>query len=132
MFAEFLSSGDSLRVYEGKNLVFASRKDRLLPLLEYVDNLAARHTGVSVFDKIVGNAAALLCIKAGSQEVCSPLGSRLAAATLDKHGIEHRLTKIVPYIQRSEDKGMCPMEKLSIGKEPDEFYQLIKEKTDRP
>lgn len=132
LFDEFLSSGDSLRVYEGKNLVFASRKDRLLPLLEYIDTLAAQHTGAVVFDKIVGNAAALLCIKAGCRKVCSPLGSRLAASTLDRHGIEHRLTRIVPYIQKSEGEGMCPMEELSIGKEPEEFYHLVKEKMSRP
>ena len=132
LFDEFLSSGDSLRVYEGKNLIFASRKDRLLPLLEYIDTLAAQHTGVFVFDKIIGNAAALLCIKAGCREVSGPLGSRLAVSTLDKHGIEYRLTRIVPYIQKSEGEGMCPMEKLSIDKGPEEFYQLIKEKIDRP
>lgn len=132
LFDEFLSSGDSLRVYEGKDLVFASRKDRLQPLLEYIDTLATRHTGVIVFDKIVGNAAALLCIKARCQEVSSPLGSRLAATTLDKHGIEYRLTRIVPYIQKSEGEGMCPMEELSVGKEPEEFYRLVKEKMSRP
>jgi len=132
LFDEFLRSGDSLRVYEGKSLVFASRKDRLLPLLEYIDTLAAQHTGVFVFDKIIGNAAALLCIKAGCREVSGPLGSRLAATTLDKHGIEYRLTRIVPYIQKNEGEGMCPMEELSIDKGPEEFYQLIKEKIDRP
>jgi len=132
LFDEFLRSGDSLRVYEGKSLVFASRKDRLLPLLEYIDTLAAQHTGVFVFDKIIGNAAALLCIKAGCREVSSPLGSQLAATTLDKHRVEYRLTRIVPYIQKSDGEGMCPMEKLSIDKGPEEFYQLIKGKIDRP
>jgi hypothetical protein len=132
LFAEFLGSGDSLRVYEGKDLVFASRKDRLLPLVEYIDTAATQHTGVFVFDKIIGNAAALLCIKASCREVSSPLGSRLAATTLDKHGIEYRLSRIVPYIQKSEGEGMCPMEELSIDKEPEEFYRLIKEKMGRP
>jgi len=132
LFDEFLHSGDSLRVYEGKALLFASRKDRLLPLLEYIDTLAAQHTGVVVFDKLVGNAAALLCIKGGCREVCSPLGSRLAARTLDGHGIEYRLRRIVPYIQKRDGEGVCPMEELSIGKEPDEFYQLVKEKINRP
>ena len=132
LFDEFLGSGDSLRVYEGEALVFASRKDRLLPLLEYIDTLAAQHTGVFVFDKITGNAAALLCIKASCREVSSPLGSRLAATTLDKHGIEYHLTRIVPYIQKSEGEGMCPMEEMSIGKGPEEFYRLVKEKMSGP
>ena len=84
LFNEFLASDDTLWVYEGDQLVFSSSEDRLLPLLEYIDKLMPHHQQVVVFDKIMGNAAALLSIKAGCQEVCSPLGSQLAVQTLDK------------------------------------------------
>ena len=74
----------------------------------------------------MGNAAALLSIKANCYEVYSPLGSQLAVMTLDKYGIKHNLTKIIPCIQKPDGEDMCPMERLSIDKEPEEFYETIK------
>ena len=120
LFHDFLTSGDTLRVYEGSNLLFASEKARLLPLFEYIDKFASGHH-VVIFDKIMGNAAALLSVKAGCQKVYSPLGSQLAITTLDSYRIRYHLTEIVPYITRPNGEDMCPMEKLSIGKKPEEF-----------
>jgi hypothetical protein len=125
LFGEFLTSKNTLRVYEGSNLIFTSDKDRLLPLVEYIDKLASQHHNVVIFDKIVGRAAALLFIKADCREVYSPLGSQLAIEVLEKYGIKHHRTQIVPCIQKP-NKDMCPLEALSIGKEPEEFYRLIK------
>lgn len=73
----------------------------------------------------MGNAAALLSIKAGCREVYSPLGSQLAIKTLEKYGIKYHLVEIVPYILQPDGRKMCPMEKLSIDKEPEEFYKLV-------
>ena len=126
LFNEFLLSGDTLRVYKGNRLLFSSSKDRLLPLLEYIDRFAPHHQQVVIFDKIMGNAAALLSVKASCQQVYSPLGSQLAVKTLDKYGIKYHLTEIVPYIQKANGEDMCPMEKLSINKEPEEFYEAVK------
>ena len=126
LFDEFLTSGNTLHVYEGDKLIFASHKDRLLPLVEYIDKFAPYHRNVVILDKIMGRAAALLCVKASCQEVYSPLGSQLAVEVLDEYSIKHHLTRIVPYIQKPSQEDMCPMEALSIGKEPEEFYQLIK------
>jgi len=125
-FSEFLTSGDSLQVYEGNKLIFASIQDRLLPLLEYIDRFAAHHRQVVIFDKVVGRAAALLCVKAGCREVYSPLGSQLAIKALDKYGIKYHLAKVVPYIQQLNHEDMCPMEELSLDKGPEEFYEAIR------
>ena len=125
LFDEFLSTDDTLRVYKGSKLIFASDKDRLLPLVEYIGKFACRHRNVVIFDKIMGRAAALLCIKANCREVFSPLGSQLAVEVLGKRGIKYHLTRTVPCIQTPDEK-MCPIEALSIGKEPEKFYQLIK------
>ena len=126
-FDAFLNGNDTLRVYKGRNLIFASNKDRLLPLVEYIDKFASKHRDVVILDKIMGRAAALLCIKANCQAVYSPLGSQLAIELLEQHGIKHHLSQNVPCIQKPSGEGMCPMELLSFGKEPEEFYQLIKD-----
>ena len=126
LFNEFLTGGNTLQVFEDNELVFTSNKDRLLPLLEYIEDFAPYHREVVIFDKIMGRAAALLCVKASCQEVYSPLGSQLAVKTLDKYGIKYHITKIVPYIQKANGEEMCPMEKLSIDKEPEEFYEALR------
>ncbi len=126
LFDEFLTSGNTLQVYEGDKLIFASHKDRLLPLVEYIARFASNHRNVVIFDKIMGHAAALLCAKANCREVYSSLGSQLAIKALDKYGIRYHLTEIVPCIQKPNQDDMCPMEKLSIGKEPEEFYELLR------
>ena len=125
LFNKFLTSDDTLRVYEGDKLVFVSSKDRLLPLLEYLERFASDYQRVVIFDKIIGNAAALLSIKAKCQEVFSPLGSQLAVKTLEKYSIKYHFSQIIPCIQRADGEDMCPMEKLSLGKSPEEFYQAM-------
>lgn len=126
LFNEFLLSGDTLQVYKDDTLLFSSSKDRLFPLLEYIDRFASNHQPVVIFDKIMGNAAALLSVEARCREVYSPLGSQLAVRTLAKYDLKYHLTEIIPYIQKPNGEGMCPMEKLSINKEPAEFYGVIK------
>jgi len=125
LFSAFLASDDTLRIYLGDELIFSSEKNRLLPLMEYIA-LPLKDAGeqpVTIFDKVMGNAAALLAVKANCREVYSPLGSELGIKTLERFGIEYHLSEIVPYIMRPDGKGMCPMERLSVGKEPEEFYR---------
>ena len=126
LFSAFLSSDDTLRIYLEETLVFSSEKDRLLPLMEYIADYGPGQEPVTIFDKIMGNAAALLAVKVNCREVYSPLGSELAIETLENSGIAYNLSEVVPYIMRPDGKGMCPMEKLSIDKTPDEFYLEMK------
>ncbi len=126
LFNKFLLSGDTLQVYKGAKLLFSSNKGRLLPLFEYIDKFVPYHQEVVIFDKIMGNAAALLSAEVSCREVYSPLGSQIAVKTLDKYGIKYHITEIIPYIQKPDGEEMCPMEKLSLNKEPKEFYEVIK------
>ncbi len=128
LFSAFLASDDTLRIYQDETLVFSSEKDRLLPLMEFIvlQQKDSVQQPVTIFDRIMGNAAALLAVKVNCREVYSPLGSELAVRTLERYGIEYHLSEIVPYIQRPDGKGICPMEQLSINKEPEEFYREMK------
>ena len=126
-FASFTASNDTLRVYRDGKLVFSSQKDQLAPLVEYIDRFGGERRGVVVFDKIAGNAAALLSVIAGAVEVHSPLGSELAIKTFERFGIKYHLVRTVPHIERADGQGMCPMEQLSLGKEPEEFFRLIRQ-----
>jgi len=126
LFNDFLASADTLWVCSGDKLLFTSAKNRLLPLVDYIDKFASQEEGVIVFDRVVGNAAALLLVKAACRKVYSSLGSELAARTLSNHAIEYHFSETVPYIRDASRRGMCPMERLSLNKSPDEFYQVVK------
>jgi hypothetical protein len=126
LYHDFLTSDDTLRIYTGGMLAFTSKKDRLLPLLDYLAAYGAICQTVTIYDKVLGNAAALLAIRANASEVYSPLGSELAVKTLKGRGVKYRFDKTVPYIIRDDGKGMCPMEELSLGKTPEEFYKVMK------
>jgi hypothetical protein len=125
-FHEFLVSSDSLWVYKEDRCLFTSNKGGILPLLEYIEILAPHHRRIIIFDKVVGNAAALLSVKATAKEVYSPLGSELAVKTLCKYDIKYHFTETVPYIQNHNRDDMCPMETLSIDKSPEEFFELAR------
>jgi hypothetical protein len=126
-FQVFLAGNDTLRIYRGRELVFSSQKDRLLPLMEYIAQENGK-TPVLIYDRVMGNAAALLSVKVGAARVFSPLGSELAVKTLKKYGIKYHLDKVVPFIMREDGRALCPMEQLSIGKSPDEFYKIMKDR----
>lgn len=123
LFSQFLVSNDKLRVYRGDRLIFTSGRDGLLSLLEYIDKFSPYEKDVTVFDRVVGNAAALLLRRIFCREAYSLLGSELAVRTLRCFGIGYHFTEIVPYIQNHSQDDMCPMEKLSLSKSPEEFYE---------
>jgi len=122
---DFLASGDSLQVYEADKLIFTSEKAGLLPLLEYIGRFSSRYRQVRIFDKVMGNGAALLSVLANCRKVYSPLGSQLALSTLDKYHISYHITNVVPYIRKTPGGELCPMEKLSLHKGPEEFCAAI-------
>lgn len=127
-FIEFLKSTDTFRVYKGNRLLFSSRKDKLVPMVEYIDNYVPYVKGVLVYDRIVGNAAALLLKTIRCRSVLSELGSDNAIKTLKAAGIKYHFNETVDCIMNDSGQDMCPMERLSLGKNPGEFFTALKER----
>jgi hypothetical protein len=127
-FAAFAKSQDTLRVYKGSRLIFSSNKKMLTPLMEYLENALPLVENVTVYDRITGNAAALLLKSIRASKVLSELGSRNAINTLDEAGIKYNFNKITDCIMNSDGTTICPMEKLSLGKTSEEFYLVLKSK----
>ncbi|HUU08634.1 MAG TPA: DUF1893 domain-containing protein [Dehalococcoidales bacterium] len=129
LLEEFAASRDTLWVYQGTKLIFKSRRKRLSPLLDYIKAFVPQTEGVIIYDRIVGNAAALLLKKALCLTVYSLVASQAAVQSMEKFGISHHFSSIVNHIQVGDD--VCPMEKLAEGKSPDEFYQAVKASVSR-
>jgi hypothetical protein len=128
LYKTFLAGDDTLQIYREGRLIFSSKKERLMPLMEYLKEHGPSKEPLIIFDKVIGNAAACLAVKANANEVYSPLGSELGIKTLKAHNITYHLDETVPYIMRDDGQDMCPMEKLSIDKTPEEFYQEMKKR----
>ncbi len=128
LFKKFLKTEDTLWICLAGNPLFRSTEKGIAPLLTYLQEFPPCLEGVIVFDRVVGNAAALLIKKALGKKVYSLLGSELSAETLKRLGIAYSFLTVVPYISNRTGDDMCPFEKASIGKSPEEFYELVKEK----
>ena len=128
LFNEFVETQDTLWVYLAGNLHFRSVEKGIAPLFTYIQEFTPCPEGAVVFDRVVGNAVALLLKMASCQEVYSLTGSELAIETLKRLGIAHSFLSVTPYIINRTGDDMCPFEKASIGKLPEEFYEFVKQK----
>lgn len=126
LFKSFLESEDTLWILQTDNLLFISKEKGLLPLVTYLDDFSLQLESTTAFDQVVGNAAALLLERAHCREVWSVLGSEVAAQSLRDFGIRYHFQRTVPHILNRDGSDTCPMEKLSIGKSPEEFYEMIR------
>jgi hypothetical protein len=124
LFVSFVQSKNTFMAFKRGRLIFTSQEERLFPVLNFISSNGSEQPWLTFFDKIAGNAAALLAVKAGCRRLYSPLGSENAVKTLEKAHIRYRIDYLVPFIQTPSGE-MCPMEKLSLGKSPEEFYQLL-------
>ena len=128
LLQKFLKTEDTVHIYLAGKLHFRSTQTGIKPLLTYIQEFSPCPEGAVAFDRVVGNAAALLFKKASCAEVYSPIGSQLAAKTLEGFGISYSFLKTIPYIVNRQGDDLCPFEKASLGKSPDEFYEIAREK----
>jgi hypothetical protein len=125
LFESFLKSDDTLWVLKANTPIFQSKKEGIESLLDYIGKFSPCNDDVTVFDRVVGNAAALLLERIRCKKIYSSIGSGYALETLNNQGIPSYFVKVVPYILNRKKDGMCPFEQLSIGKSPEEFYKSI-------
>ena len=121
-------------MYSGDQELFTSRKKGVAPLVDYIKQFLLEPKPVIILDKVIGNAAALLSIKAHAIQIWSPLGSEPAVNTLTRNGIQYHFDKIVPSIQNRDGSAICPMEKLSLTTEdmtPEEFYEALSRRLEK-
>lgn len=108
-----------------KKIIFTSEKRGVEPLIDFIKSL--QNEGIYFLaDKVIGKAAALLCVKAKINYVYTALISTPAKSILSRHSIEFEFDSEVPAIQNRTKTGLCPMEGLSRGvTTPDEMYSKV-------
>jgi len=121
----FASGPWSLIVENKQSVIYRSKEARLLPLLDCIDKHYHEMLGATVLDKMVGRAAALLCVYARVSQILTPLISEGAAETLEESGVPFVGLEKVEQIMNLERTGPCPMEEKATGKTPDQFHESL-------
>ena len=99
-------------------VIAASAEGRgIKPLLSLLDREDGVLRGAVVVDKVIGRAAAAICIQGGAARVHAVLMSEDAAALLAAHGVKASANSTVERIMNREQNGFCPMELASEGLE---------------
>ncbi|EOD00285.1 DUF1893 domain-containing protein [Caldisalinibacter kiritimatiensis] len=99
-------------VKDGK-VLFSSREKGIKPMYMAVSELKENLEGSSVADKVIGKAAAKLCIYGKVKELNTYLISERAIEVLKEEDIIFTFEKSTPYIKNRDKTDMCPVEKLS-------------------
>ncbi len=109
-------------MWQNDKIIFRSKKSGVRGLLDFVNKRGNRYNNLVIFDRIVGRGAALLAIYLKAKIVYGELGSKSAAKALREYKIEFHFRQTCANILNRDKSGLCPIEKLSLGKTPEEFY----------
>jgi hypothetical protein len=106
--------GYSLVAFKQDEFFFSSLQRGITPLVALCEKNAARDE-LSLADKVIGKAAALLCVRCGVKTLYAKVLSEEALAVLEASDINTEYEELVPYIENRSGDGKCPMESLAQG-----------------
>ncbi|MBG0788180.1 MAG: DUF1893 domain-containing protein [Anaerolineaceae bacterium] len=117
-----MTNSPSMQVLLDDQVLYSSTGKWLYPLFDLEDYLQ-EHPGLlknaTVWDKVIGKAAALLILRMGGNRIHGVLMSELAAQALEKAGVAHSFDSLVPQID-------CQTEEiLKDIVDPDEAYEIL-------
>jgi hypothetical protein len=115
---EFLDQDEfSLIVYKEDQVIHQISDRGIKPLYELAYFSKTNLHASTVLDKIIGEAAARICIDKKVDRVFGKVMSQKAYDRLIAEGIEARYEKLTPVIKNRTNTGMCPVEKISSESE---------------
>ena len=127
-FDRFKRSHWSLVVIRDSRIIFRSKASAIKPLIRFIESGPVESGKLTVYDKYVGRAAALLIVLIKPVEVQTPVISEGGREVLEKYEIPFQAERDVKYLMGIASDDMCKWEKMTIGKSPDEFWGLLTEK----
>ncbi len=96
-------------------------------LLHAIEKLGKEFIGSSVADRIVGRAAAMLCVYSKAASVFAVMISEEGIKVLEENKLFYRFENRVPNILNQEGTDICPFEKLVMElTRPEEAYKKLK------
>ena len=117
----------NLVVVKVGQVIFETRLQGVGGFLQAIEKLGKRLVASSVADKIVGAAAAMLCVYSEVSSVFAATISEEGIKVLENNQIIYQFENEVPNILNHDKTDVCPFEKLVIGsRDPKEAYTKLK------
>ena len=113
----------SLELKFGRKTIFSSNGKWLHPLFDLEDFLNGKNydpVKLTLYDKIIGKASALMIVRLGIRKVAGGIVSKPAETVFRKWGVEYSTEEQVDYID-------CKTEQILMDiTDPEEVYQIIR------
>jgi len=117
----------SLVIVKNGKVIFETKKQGISGFLQAIENLDKNLVASSAADKLVGRAAAMLCVYAGVASVFALTISEGGTRVLEENNIAYLFEKKVSHILNRSKNDVCPFEKLAMASgSPDEAYVKLK------
>jgi hypothetical protein len=117
----------SLVIAKNGTVIFETKKQGVNGFLQAIEKLNKDLVGASAADKIVGVAAAMLCVYSGISAVFALTVSEGGFRVLEDNNVECLFEKKVSNILNHNKTDVCPFEKLAIASgSPEEAYMKLK------
>jgi hypothetical protein len=104
----------ALVAFKQDEFYYSSKQRGIAPLVALCEMKMSKDE-LYLADKVIGKAAALLCVKCGVTVLYAKVVSGAALDVLQQYDIDVAYDTLVPYIRNRERNGKCPMEKLAHG-----------------
>lgn len=105
----------SLVIVKKGKVIFETRKQGITGFLEAIETFDKNLVSSSIADKIVGVAAAMLCVFAGISSVFAITISESGIKTLEENNIAYEFKKKVSNIMNRDKTDVCPFEKIAMN-----------------
>jgi len=117
----------SLVIVKNGTVIFVTKKPGISGFLQAIEKLDKNLVAASVADKIVGVAAAMLCVYAGVASVFALTISEEGIRVLEDNNISYRFEKKVSNILNRSKTDVCPFEKQAMASgNSEEAYVKLK------
>jgi hypothetical protein len=108
---ELKSRKINLVIIKNGVVLYHSTASGMKGLLQVIEKYDGELAGTAVADKIVGRAAAMLCVHSKVKSVFAVTMSEGALKLLKENGVAHKLERCVRRLMNSQGTDICPFER---------------------
>ena len=93
-----------------KEILYLGQGKGIFPLMEYFEREELHRSGIAIFDKVIGKAAATFVVSLKPKYVFAKMISEAGYDLLRRNGIRTEFETKVPMIMNRDKSGMCMLE----------------------
>ena len=125
--SELKSRKKNLVVVKNGAVLYQSTASGMRGLLQAIDEYDEELVGTAVADKIVGRAAAMLCVYSEVRSVFAITMTEGALKLLTKNRVAHKFEKYVRRLINSQGTDVCPFERaIRDIDDPEEAFKTLR------